>query len=198
VRLRADFESPTVAVGHPPKPLPDVRRADARSAQIGGPDGIVQCFQVSSYSGEPCTSKRARNLLSKDDWRAALRDEAVEVGPEVPFVGGPELLPGCAEGLAWAGAGPDWSVVGPACESKSKGPPADACEEVDLGETGEFIGLDLRDAPTPDFAVGDKAATDKFREPRADLGVDVVVEVHFAPGNFAFASASRAADSEEK
>src|SRR5690606_30346224 len=43
-------------VGHPEKPLPDVRRADARSAQIGGPDGISHCFQVSSYSGEPFTS----------------------------------------------------------------------------------------------------------------------------------------------
>jgi hypothetical protein len=40
-------------VGHPVQALPDVRRADARSAQIGGPDGISQCFQVSTYSGEP-------------------------------------------------------------------------------------------------------------------------------------------------
>jgi hypothetical protein len=41
------------ASGHPEEPLADVRRADARSAQIGGPDGIAQAFQVSAYSGEP-------------------------------------------------------------------------------------------------------------------------------------------------
>ena len=40
-------------VGHPPQSLPDMRRADARSAQIGGPDCIGQLFQVSAYSVEP-------------------------------------------------------------------------------------------------------------------------------------------------
>lgn len=40
-------------VGHPEQPLPDVRRADARSAQIGSPDGIAHRFQINSYSGEP-------------------------------------------------------------------------------------------------------------------------------------------------
>jgi hypothetical protein len=74
-------------VGHPEQSLSDVRRADARSAQIGGPDGISQCFQVSAYSGEPFTSILARNLLSKDRCRAALGDEAVKSGPEVSFVG---------------------------------------------------------------------------------------------------------------
>lgn len=47
------FGSIAHGVGQPPKALPDVRRADARSAQIGSPDGISQCFQISSYSGEP-------------------------------------------------------------------------------------------------------------------------------------------------
>jgi hypothetical protein len=37
-------------VGHPPQSLPDVRRADARSANIGGPAGISQVFQISAYS----------------------------------------------------------------------------------------------------------------------------------------------------
>src|SRR5690606_22919432 len=67
--------SSTIGVGHPPKPLPDVRRTDARSAQIGGPEGISHCFQVSTYSGEPFTSISARNLLSKDNWGSALVDE---------------------------------------------------------------------------------------------------------------------------
>jgi hypothetical protein len=66
--------------------LADVRRPDARSAQIGCPEGISQCFQVSLYSGEPRPSKFARNLLSKDNWRAALVNEAPELGPEVSLI----------------------------------------------------------------------------------------------------------------
>jgi hypothetical protein len=50
----------------PPQPLSDVRGADARSAQIGGPDSIAQGFQVSAYSGEPRPARAACNLLSKD------------------------------------------------------------------------------------------------------------------------------------
>lgn len=61
----------------PVEPLADVRRTDARSAQIGGPDDIAQRFQVSAYSGEPVESSASRNLLSKHDWRAALCDEPV-------------------------------------------------------------------------------------------------------------------------
>src|SRR5690606_10645840 len=64
--------SSTSGVGHPPKPLADVRRTDARSRQIGGPDDISQRFQVRPYSGEPFTSSLARNLFSKDNWRTAL------------------------------------------------------------------------------------------------------------------------------
>lgn len=53
-------------VGTPINPLPDLRRADARSAQIGGPDLISTSFQVSTNSGEPFVSIAVRNLLSKD------------------------------------------------------------------------------------------------------------------------------------
>lgn len=77
-------------------------RADARSAQIGSRDGIAQCFQVSEYSGEPCTSIAARNLLDKERCRAALSDELEEDGPEVALVTGAASLPGLTERLAWA------------------------------------------------------------------------------------------------
>tara|TARA_Y100000310_G_scaffold253379_1_gene260231 strand:- start:541 stop:834 length:294 start_codon:yes stop_codon:yes gene_type:complete len=73
--------SVSVGVAHPPQPLPDVRRADARSAEIGGPDFISQHFQVRPYSGEPFTSKLRCNLLSNDDWRSALGDEPAKSGP---------------------------------------------------------------------------------------------------------------------
>lgn len=104
----------TVGVGHPVKPLPDVRVSDddalprlriathnpsftdlarARSAKIGGPEGISQCFKVQTYSGEPVSPcKFARNLFSKDAWRVALPDEFKEHGGEVSLVVGAELL----------------------------------------------------------------------------------------------------------
>jgi hypothetical protein len=119
-------------VGHPIKPLSDVRRADARSAQIGGPAGISQCFQVSAYSGEPFTSILARNLLSKDDCRAALGDEAVKSGPEVSFVGMAFALSRARKRLTRTGAGPDGSIVGPSGEPEGVGPSADAGEEMAL------------------------------------------------------------------
>ena len=55
-RLRPPPLDDFFTVGHPVKPLSDMRRALARSAQIGGPDCITQSFQVSTYSGEPVTS----------------------------------------------------------------------------------------------------------------------------------------------
>ena len=90
-------------------------------------------FQVSTNSGEPFTSKFARNLLAKDDWRTALRDEAVEDRPEVAFVGGAELLSGCAEWLARATSGPNRSSCRPAGEFEGEAPSADSGEEVALG-----------------------------------------------------------------
>jgi hypothetical protein len=83
-------------VGHPDevKPLSNVRRTDARSAQIGGPNCISQCFHFSSYNVEPVPSVSTRNLLSKDDWRAALADEVAEDWPQVPLVVGAPALPG--------------------------------------------------------------------------------------------------------
>jgi hypothetical protein len=62
---------PSVAfgVGHPNKPeaLSDVRRADARSAQICRPEGVARCFHVSVYKVEPTEAVLACNLLAKDD-----------------------------------------------------------------------------------------------------------------------------------
>jgi hypothetical protein len=114
-----------------------VRGADARSAQICCPDGVSRYFQVSAYSVEPAEAVLARNLLSKDDWRAALADEPVELGPEVTLVGKSGSLSGGAEGLAGAGAGPDGPVVGPSCETEGVGPDADTGEEVALRVTFE-------------------------------------------------------------
>jgi hypothetical protein len=86
----------------PVEPLADMRRADARSAQIGGPESIGQCFHVSAYSGEPIPAKPARNLLSSDDCRAALFDKRSKRRPEVSLIVSASLFSCHAEGLTWA------------------------------------------------------------------------------------------------
>jgi hypothetical protein len=66
-----DAASPLVGVGHPDgtevEPLSDVRRPDARSAQIRSPDGVALSFQVSANNVEPREAIPARNLLPKHD-----------------------------------------------------------------------------------------------------------------------------------
>jgi len=137
-RLRPFFFPPfAIGVGHPEKPLPDVRRADTRSRQIGGPDGISQVLQVSAYSSEPFAAILACNLLSKDDWRAALGDEAVKSGPEVSLVGMALAVSSARKRLTGTGAGPDGPVGGPAGKGKGERPAADAGEEVALLEADE-------------------------------------------------------------
>jgi hypothetical protein len=116
-----------------PETLTDVRGADARSAQICRPNGVARCFHVSAYSVEPAEAVLACNLLSKDNWRAALVDEHVEGGPEVTLVVKAFALSGGAEGLAGAASGPNGLVVGPSGEAEGMGPDADPGEEVALG-----------------------------------------------------------------
>lgn len=98
----APFQSRAAAVGHPIQPLADVRSTDARSAQIGRCAGVIRCFQVSLYKVEPSEPVSACNLFAKDDWRAALLDEIVEVGPQVPLVSKPAAFTCRAERLAGA------------------------------------------------------------------------------------------------
>ena len=84
--LADDFQSLAAGVGHPVQALPDVRSADARSAQIRRPDGVPLVFQVSRYSVEPSEGIAACNLFTKYDWRSALRDELEESRLEVAGV----------------------------------------------------------------------------------------------------------------
>jgi hypothetical protein len=60
-----------------------VRRTDARRRERDSPEGVTQGFQVSVYKVDPRLDSFTRNLLSKDDWRAALLDEPGERWPEV-------------------------------------------------------------------------------------------------------------------
>ncbi len=135
-----DFH-PSIAIGHPEQALADVRRARARSAKIGGPDGISSAFQVSAYSGEPFKAIASRDLLSKDRCRAALGDEAVKSGPEVSFVGMALPLSCARKRLTGTGAGPDGTA--PSGEGEGEGPAADAGEEVALVVAKEVVGPNI-------------------------------------------------------
>jgi len=127
------------------EPLPDMRSADARSRDIGRPDGVANPFQVRRNKVKPSDLNRPRNLLSKDDWRPALLDEPVPVGPKVPLVSKPLSFAWRAEGLAGAGACPHGTPVRPSGEAEGIGPDSDSGEPVALCEPPDVVGADVPD-----------------------------------------------------
>jgi hypothetical protein len=135
--------SALIGVGHPPQTLSDVRRAEARSAQIGGPAGISHVFQINSYSGEPLPAVSACNLLSKYHWRLALGDEAEKSGPEMAFIGMAFVLSSARKRLTRAGTCPDGLIIGPSCKAEGKGPSSNASKKVTLGVTFKVRGFDI-------------------------------------------------------
>jgi hypothetical protein len=174
------FQSRAEAVTHPlcdeEQSLSDVRGADARSAQIDRPDGVARTFQVSVYSVEPSKAVLARNLLSKDDWRAALADEIEPGRPEVALVIEPSTLPGGAERLAGATSGPDGPVVGPAGESEGVTPHSDAGESMELRRGGDLFWLEVCDGAGIDASGGDVPSSSEVLQPRGGERVDLIVQ----------------------
>ena len=187
-------QSAVTGVGQPDRspvqPLSDVRRADARSAQIGGPDGIAQVLQVSAYSGEPRPAVRACSLLAKHRWRSALRDEALHVGPEVVWVGDRVCAPGAepspvvgvhppsasdAESLARAGSGPDWGVVGDAGEPEREAPPADPCKEVDLSKPFKVSRSNVANRTDIHVPRSNKVCRNQFPKPRSVFRIVLII-----------------------
>jgi len=160
-------------VGHPVQPLSNVRRADARSAQIGGPAGISCAFQVSTNSGEPLAPILSRNLLSKDRCRPALGDEAVKSGPEVSFVGMAFVLSCARNRLTRAGTSPDWFA--PAGEAKGKRPASDAGEEMALVVAGEVTCANVGNASFVNVSGRNEPCRDEVAEPRCGMDVNLVV-----------------------
>jgi hypothetical protein len=170
----------SVGVGHEIKPLSLMGRADARSTQIGSPDGISIVFQVSSNSGEPFRSIACRNLFSKDNWRAELGDEAVKSGPEVSFVEMAAPPPDDRKRLTGWRACPDGPVVGPAGEAQGVAPSSDSGEQVDLSEAFEVGSPDIDNAPLVDDAIGDQPGRDQVLQPSRQEGIVlVIVDAHF-------------------
>jgi hypothetical protein len=137
--------------------LPDVRRPDARSAQIGGPDGISQSFHVSAYSGEPFTSISACNLFSKHRCRFALGDERVKSGPQVPSIGMAFSLSSARKRLTGTATSPDGLVFRPTGESQCVRPSSDAGEEVALDVTAQVAWSHVSDAPLVNVSIWNKS-----------------------------------------
>jgi hypothetical protein len=165
-----------------PEPLSDVRRPDARSAQIASPDGVTRCFHVSVYKVEPAEAVLARNLFSKDDCRLADADEMEPRRPQVPLVSKSAAFACRAERLARARSSPDWPVIGPSCPSERVGPDADSGEEVALGVPGKFTWKDIFDAPFIHVAGRYVAGLDEFAQPCGrEWIVFVVIGCHHDP-----------------
>jgi hypothetical protein len=174
--------------GHPDKikSLADVRATEARSAQITRPEGVTRSFQVSRYEIEPAKAVFARNLLSNADWRAALADEPMEVGPEVPLVSKPCSCACRAERLARAGACPDWPVVGPSGTAQGVAPYADPGEEVALGVFGKGVGIDVTYVAFIYISGRDVARCNQIPQPlRRVRVVLVIVGGHFVSPTYA-------------
>ena len=129
-------------VGNPIYALPFVRRANGISAERCGGDGIVKGFQVRTHGREPRKASLCCNLFSKHNWRAVLGDELEEGRPEVAGVCGAEASSGDAEGLAGAGAGPDF-MASPSCVFKGKLPTGDSCKHVDSVKAFEVVWGDV-------------------------------------------------------
>ena len=153
----------------------DVRRGLARSAQIGGPDGIAQRFQVKTHSGEPLTSKRRYNLFAKDRCRISLFDKPSEFRPQVPSVGVSFPLPGDGKRLTGTGSRPDRPIIGPTCQPKSERPATDSGEEMALVISGGGFGFDISNVPFVYVAGRDQIGGDQFPKPRGGLRIVLVI-----------------------
>ena len=156
-----------------------MRTVEARSAQIARPEGVTRVFHVSRYKIEPF--ERARNLLSKHDWRAALRDKALPDGPEVALVVKACLLSGGAKWLAGATSGPDRSVVGPSGAAQGVAPDADAREEVALVERMKFVISNVTDVPLIYFTWCDVPRRNQVAQPLRSVWIMfIIVSSHWS------------------
>jgi hypothetical protein len=172
------FQSLVVGVTRPVVSVSDVRRTDARSRKRDTPEGVIQGFHVSVYKVDPRIDVLACNLLSKHSCRSELLDEPVPRRPQVPLVSKPSAFACRAERLAWAGSGPHWEIVGPACELQCVCPSADAGEEMTLGVSVEFIRFNILDRTIVDITRRHNTVSDQLLQDRDGLRIVFVVVIH--------------------
>jgi hypothetical protein len=67
----------------------------------------------------------------------------MEVRPQMPWIVNTGSFARDRERLARAGAGPDWSVIGPSCETECVAPSADPGKEMGLGEASDVIRCNI-------------------------------------------------------
>lgn len=167
--------SRVVGVTHPIYAVADVRGTDARSRERDSPEGIIHLFHFKLYKVEPVFSNFARNLLSKDDWRAALSNETLEVRPEVAVVVETGTGAGVTERLARATGCPHRPGIAPTSSSKSVRPSSNSGEEVDLIVTSQVVCMDIGDAPFVYVAGRDVPLSDQIAKPLRGSGFPFVV-----------------------
>jgi hypothetical protein len=142
------------------------------------PKGVTFRFQVCTYSVDPPKSDSRFNLFAKDDCRATLADEAVHGGPEVAFVRLASARSGSGDRLAGTTTCPNRPICWPSGHCKGERPSADSGEQVNLGVSSEFIGVEFLNRGFAHVARGQVALFDEFPQPCRGVLVNVVVEVH--------------------
>ena len=178
--------SRAASVGNPEDSPPSLRTSKAASVQHNRPSGVVVRLKVGSHTVEPAKPVASCNLFAKDRARLALADEPEHLRPEVPMVGFTLPLPGGAEWLAGAGAGPNRPAWIPYGKLQGKRPSADSGEQVNLGVSSEFIGFQFLDRGFAHVAGWQVTLFDEFPQPCRGVTVDVVVKVQaLSPFNFA-------------
>ena len=139
------------------------------------PNGVVFTFQVCGNKIEPTVPNRRRNLLAKDNIRAALADEVEPHGPEVPVIFDALLISGGAERLAGARACPNRSVVGPSGEPQGAALPSDTGEEMALCVGIEVVWPDIGNTPCVNVSWGDMPGGNQVTQPLGGERVNLVV-----------------------
>jgi hypothetical protein len=150
-------------------------RAEAASRKYGLPARVANRFQVSRYKVEPVNASRACNLLPKDNARAALTDEPVERGPQVPLVSKPAAFACRAERLAGAGPCPDGALFWPTGKAQREGPASNSGEEMALVKPDKVAWQNIFDAPIVNFAVWQLASFHQFSQMSAAISVYFIV-----------------------
>jgi hypothetical protein len=124
---------------------------------------------------DPRLDSCARNLLSIDLCRAALRNEPVPEGPKVPLVSKSKSCACRAERLARTGTSPNRSVVGPSSEPKRERPSTDSGEEVALCIASQVIRSDISNISLINVAGGNVAGGNQVTQLLRGVTVVLVV-----------------------
>ena len=149
--------------GDNPHPLAAVRRPDIVSTHHERPSGVACRFQVGEdFVGSD--SSEARYVLSKYPSGSEFSDESCVLGPEVPLVCLPALLPSDRERLAGEAAADDVNPPDSGVSQSSPGKSSNVSEDRHSGpslvEDCDWVWLDL--------AESDCAKSAGSLEPEAD------------------------------